>query len=54
MVVVEEAALSVLDLLSDDAAVFESALAPSELLAAVVDSFDPDSEAVAFLRASEG
>ena len=62
LVDVEEAEVSVLDLLSDDAVAFESALPPSfddvlgddsDALAAGVDSFAPDSD-VAFLRASDG
>jgi hypothetical protein len=57
----EPALLSVLDLLSDDAAGLDSALPPSfdvsfgdatDSFAA--DSFDPDSELAAFLRASDG
>jgi hypothetical protein len=70
LLVVEEAVVSVLDLLSDDAVVFESALPPSldvfdsDVLAAGADSFEVDSFApdsfeldsddVAFLRASDG
>jgi hypothetical protein len=65
LLVVEEAEVVVLDLLSDDAVDFESALPPSldvlvsdvldsEVLAAGVDSFAPDSDDAAFLRASDG
>ena len=65
LLVVEEAEVAVLDLLSDDAVDFESALPPSfdglvsdvldsEVLAAGVDSFVADSDDVAFLRASDG
>ena len=65
--VVEEAEpvpLSVLDLLSDDAAGLDSALPPSfddafdvesfDVESFVVDSFEPDSDDVPFFRASEG
>ncbi len=58
------AAPSVLDLLSDDAAGFDSALPPSfddvfdvESFAVdsfAVDSFEPDSDDAPFFRASEG
>jgi hypothetical protein len=66
LLVVEEADVAVLDLLSDDAVDFESALPPSlgdddvlvsddsELLAAAGDSFELDSDDVPFLRASDG
>ncbi len=68
LLVVEEADVAVLDLLSDDAVDFESALPPSfdglggvlgdvfasEGLASDVDSFPPDSDDAAFLRASDG
>jgi hypothetical protein len=60
----EPALLSVLDLLSDDAAGLDSALPPSfddsfDVESFVVDSFDvdsfePDSDDVAFFRASDG
>jgi hypothetical protein len=60
--VVEEAEpvlLSVLDLLSDDAAGLDSALPPSfddsfDVESFAVDSFEPDSDDVPFFRASEG
>ena len=67
LLVVEEADVAVLDLLSDDAVDFESALPPSfdglggvlgvfasEGLASDVDSFALDSDDAAFLRASDG
>lgn len=64
LLVVEEAEVAVLDLLSDDAVDFESALPPSfgvlgdvfasEGLASDVDSFALDSDDAAFLRASDG
>jgi hypothetical protein len=64
LLVVEEAEVAVLDLLSDDVVDFESALPPSfdvlgsdvldSDLAGAVDSFALDSDDVAFLRASEG
>jgi hypothetical protein len=60
----EPALLSVLDLLSDDAAGLDSALPPSfddsfDVESFVVDSFDvdsfePDSDDVPFFRASDG
>ena len=69
LLVVEEVDVSVLDLLSDDAVAFESALPPSfdvfgsdldsDVLAAAVDSFELgsfelDSDDAPFLRASDG
>ena len=67
LLVVEEPEVSVLDLLSDDAVDFESALAPSFApvladpvlasdvdLASAGDSFELDSDDVAFFRASDG
>ena len=55
----EPALVSVLDLLSDDAAGLDSALPPSfddsfDVDSFVVESFEPDSDDVPFFRASEG
>lgn len=55
----ELALVSVLDLLSDDAAGLDSALPPSfvdsfDVDSFVVESFEPDSDDVPFFRASEG
>jgi hypothetical protein len=55
----EPVLLSVLDLLSDDAAGLDSALPPSfddsfAVDSFAVDSFEPDSDDVPFFRASEG